>query len=163
MGGKKGTHRGHTCPRKASLKLCSTREVVSFGPTQRGWAIAFNPSQRGQGGSTIQGVQGGEKSHGTTQHHTHSRPPQTAPQHTNHPHADTPHGTSPGQEPNKTTPGITPRTIPTEAPFQENAIFHPENAHFRIPAKPRAKHTPNATTTPGRCILLERGHPFIPN
>ena len=124
------------------------------------------PSARRRGGgqlpsTCLRGEQGeapskgsrGKKPHDTTQHHTHSRPPQTAPQHTNHPHADTPHGTSPGQEPNKTTPGITPRTIPTEAPFQENAIFHPENAHFRIPAKPRAKHTPNATTTPGRCIL----------
>ena len=110
------------------------------------------PSARRRGGgqlpsTRLRGEQGeapskgcrGEKPHDTTQHHTHSRPPQTAPQHTNHRHTDTPHGTSPHQEPQNTTPDITPRTTPTEALL------------------PKTRHFP-----PGRCILLERGHPFIP-
>ena len=125
---EKGTHRGHTCPRKSSPKLCSTREGVSFGPSQRGWAIAFNPSQRGAGGSTIQGVQGGK----ATRHHTTPHPFQTAPDRTTthlsptHRHS-TRHLTTPGAPEHHTR--HYPKTYTNRSPPTRKTPSFPRTLH----------------------------------
>ena len=158
--GEGNTQRAYLPPEKFS-KIVLFPGGVSFGPSQSGGGELPSTRLRGEQGEAPSKGCRGEKPHDTTQHHTHSKPPQTAPQHTNHRHTDTPHGTSPHQEPQNTTPGITPTTKPTEALLPKKRNFFRKCTFFETPPNP-AKVDPKATTIPGRCILLERGHPFIP-
>ena len=103
---------------------------------ERGGELPSTPLRGEPGKAPSKGCRG-EKPHDTTQHHTHSKPPQTAPHHTYHRNTDTPQGTSPHQEPKNTTPGITPRTTPTEALLPKKRHFSPGNAPF--PKRPKTR------------------------
>ena len=115
---------------------------------ERGGGIAFNPSQRGAGGSTIQGVQGGK----ATRHHTTPHPFQTAPDRTTthqsptHRHS-TRHLTTPGAPEHHTR--HYPKNNTNRSPPTKNTPFSARTLHpfgMRAPlyssTTPRQPHPP---------------------
>ena len=159
--GEGNTQRARLTPENFS-KIVLFPGGVSFGPSQSGGGNCLQPVSEGSRGKHHPRGAGG-KSH-TTPHNTTRIPNRPRPHHTTlitetqTLHRPPLHTKSP-RTPHEALPQEQHQQKPS---YQKHAIFRQDAASFWNAGTPLFQHDPQATTIPGRCILLERGHPFIP-